>query len=251
MNLRILALFALLVAPSCAPEAAFAQTAAQPCPQFFAAGQAPAAPGTVEVCFTGFAVGYSATWREPAWSAEHITVTSAQEGEADARNGAFHPCAELPAADRATPADYDDSGFDRGHMTPAGDRGADKPQTFGMCNMVPQKPNLNRKVWAGIEASLRDLAVSGVELYVVTGPLVPTDAATLHGRVAVPSATWKAVDEVGVGAEAWTCTNTDAPVCVQETVAALAAQIGFDPYPGLAADIKVTPITLPKPTKGA
>lgn len=222
----------------------------QQCPQFFAGGVAPTVPAE-EVCFTGFAVGYKAAWGEPAWSAEVLTADSVQAGEATKRNGNFHVCAELPKAEQISSRLYAKTSFDLGHMTPAGDRGADKPETFGTCNLVPQKPALNRIVWSGIEASLRNLATSGATLYVVTGPEVLPGAQMLGGRVAVPAKTWKAVYIVGRGAEAWSCTNTDMPVCSQETVAALAAEIGFDPLPGIDRSLEAASYTLPAPTKGA
>jgi len=221
----------------------------QSCPQLFANGVAPTVPAE-EVCYTGFAIGYDAAWGESAWSAEVLTTSSVQAGEATKRNGNFHVCAELPKAERISPRFYAKSGYDLGHMTPAGDRGADKPQTFGTCNMAPQRPNLNRKVWAGIEASLRNLAATGATVYVVTGPEVSPGASMLGGRVAVPLKTWKAVYVAGRGAEAWDCTNTDTPICVQEPVSALAAEIGFDPLPGIAHSIESTAFALPPPTKG-
>lgn len=222
----------------------------QPCPQHFAGGIAPTVPAE-EVCHTGYALGYDNALGEPRWSAEVVTPQSAAAGEATKRNGAFHVDPDLPPAERVSPSVYLHSGFDLGHMTPAGNRAADKPETFSTANMVPQKPNLNRKVWAGIEASLRNLATSGTALYVVTGPEVLPGAQMLGGRVAVPAKTWKAVWIVGHGAEAWSCTNTDMPVCSQETVAALAAEIGFDPLPGIDHSLEAASYTLPAPTKGA
>src|SRR3954453_6820452 len=73
--------------------------------------------------------------------------------------------------------------------------GQAQQQSFSLANMVPQAPELNRGVWAGIETAVRDLALREGELYVVTGP-------AFHGQqlqsigpdgVLVPSATWKAV----------------------------------------------------------
>lgn len=220
------------------------------CPQFFAGGVAPTVAAE-EVCHTGYALGYDNAWGEPRWSAEVITPASATVGEATKRNGAFHVDGALPSAERVSPSVYLHSTYDLGHMTPAGDRGTDKPETFSTANMAPQKPALNRVVWAGIEASLRNLATSGATLYVVTGPEVLPGAAMLKGRVAVPVKTWKAVLVIGRGAEAWDCTNTDAPACSQETVAALAAEIGFDPLPGIDRSLEATPYPLPPPTKGA
>jgi endonuclease G len=220
------------------------------CPQFFAGGQPPIAPSTELICHTGYALGYENAWGEPAWSAELITPASAGAGEATKRNGSFHVEKLLPPAERVSPSVYLHSGYDLGHMTPAGDRGVDKPETFSTANMVPQKPNLNRKIWAGIEASLRDLATGGATLYVVTGPHVVPGATKLQGRVAIPATTWKAVYVVGHGAEAWDCTDTDMPICTQETVAALAVEIGFDPLPAVPASVKAEAYPLPAPTKG-
>jgi endonuclease G len=229
--------------------AAVAVAGSQPCPQVFAGAVAPTVAAE-EVCFQGFAVGYRAAWGEPVWSAEVLTPASVHAGEAAKRNGAFHVCAELPKAEEISPDVYAKSGYDLGHMTPAGDRGADKPETFGTCNMVPQKPNLNRKIWAGIEASLRNLATAGATVYVVTGPEVLPGAQTLGGKVAIPAKTWKAVWVVGHGAEAWDCTNTDTPDCEQETVEALASEIGFDPLPGIDRALEAVAYHLAAPTKG-
>jgi endonuclease G len=217
--------------------------------QFFAGGYAPAAPGAVVVAFDSFAVGYVGAWGEPAWSAQHETAASIAAGAAVKRNGAFHAC-DLPDGSKSvSPAAYAKSGYDLGHMTEAA-APANKPPTFGTCNMVPQRPNLNRKIWAGIEAAVRALAVSDGELYVVTGPEITPGATKLAGVVSVPAKTWKAVDDPRLGAAAYICTNADAPVCSVESVAALAAEIGFDPFPGLAESIKARPIRLPEPTKG-
>lgn len=232
-------------------DLAHGQGIAPSCPQFFVAAQAPAAPGQELICHTGYAVGYDNAWGEPAWSAEVITPRSAAAGEGAKRNGTFHVDQALPPAERVSPSLYAHSGYDLGHMTPAGDRGADKPETFSTANMVPQRPNLNRKVWAGIEASLRNLGTAGATVFVVTGPHVVMPAALVGNRVAIPVSTWKAVDIVGRGAEAWDCTNTDTPVCTQETIAALVAEIGFDPLPGLDRATKTASFTLPPPTKGA
>lgn len=215
----------------------------------FVGGAAPAAPGAIIITFDGFAVGYVKAWGEPAWSAQHETAASVAAGEAVKRNGAFHPC-DLPDGSKSvSPSVYAKSGYDLGHQTEAGSV-ADKPPTFGTCNMSPQRPNLNRKVWAGIEAAVRNLAVADGELYVVTGPEIAPDAQRLAGLVAVPSKSWKAVDAPHSGAAAYVCTNTDTPVCTVESIRALAAEIGFDPFPGLPESAKAVAIHLPHPTKG-
>lgn len=220
----------------------------------FAGGQPPAfsmASGA-PLQFTSYAVGFAPSWEEPAWCAEHLTAAQAKAGEAAPRTGNFHPEAQLPKAERVTPADYDKTGYDRGHMCPAGDFGPDKPESFSMANMVPQKPNLNRKVWAGLEAAVRQLAERDGDLYVVTGPCHDIGEPAPIGRVAVPFMTWKAVFDVKVnGAGVYRCTNADAPVCTIESVAKLVTECHGDPFPSLSPAVKSVAMTLPAPLKGA
>lgn len=229
---------------------ALALAAALQCPSPFAGGLAPAAANVEVVCFTGFEVGYSKLYDEPLWSAQEETAASVAEGEADKRNGTFYAC-ELPDGTKSIePEVYAKTGYDLGHQTEAGSRGADKAQTFGTCNMSPQTPDLNRKIWAGIEAAVRKLASTDGDIYVVTGPHIPVGAPRLKGLVAVPDASWKAVYDPKTGAAAYDCTNTATPVCTVESIATLIGRIGFDPFPGVPDKIKVVAAKLPEPTKG-
>jgi endonuclease G len=213
----------------------------------FAGDQPPVAKDAVTVTFDGFAVGYVKAWGEPAWSAQHETADSIAQAAKTTRSGSFYACTLPDGSKSVSPKVYAKSGYDLGHQTEAASQVV-KPPTFGTCNMSPQKPNLNRKVWAGIEAAVRNLAVKDGEVYVVTGPVIPDGPQRLGGVVDVPSHSWKAVYDPKSGAAAYLCQNTDMPVCSEESVAAL--QIGFDPFPGLPADVKATAITPPQPTKG-
>lgn len=247
-HLRALARLFAGLALTCVASAALATS---PCPQFFAGAQAPAAAVPTEpLCYTSYAVGFAPGWGEPAWTAEHLTADQARAGEATARVGTFHVELRLLASERITPSDYDRSGFDRGHQVPAGDVGPDKPETFSMVNMSPQTPELNRRIWAGLEAAVRALAIRDGELYVVTGPQIDPIHHLMNAKVAIPTASWKAIDDPKVGAAAYLCTNTDAPVCKVVSIAVLAFDIGFDPFPALPAEVKAVAITLPEPTKG-
>ena len=91
----------------------------------------------------------------------------------------FHEEKMLPEYHRSRNSYYKHSGFDRGHLIPssdfAGNQNAMK-STFNLCNISPQNPTFNRKVWGRLEALIRNFAREefegkGRSTYVCTGPL--------------------------------------------------------------------------------
>jgi DNA/RNA endonuclease G (NUC1) len=72
------------------------------------------------------------------------------------RKNAFHAEPMLPKEERAELADYEHTGFDRGHMAPSGDMPSLEAQqeSFSLANIAPQTPELNRGIWEGIEAAV-------------------------------------------------------------------------------------------------
>lgn len=226
-----------------------AQAHAQDGSQYAAGGQLPKSPGAVTVVLDGFAVGYRKDWGEPAWSAQHETAASIAAAAKTARNGTFHTC-DLPDGSKSVSPDaYAKTGYDLGHQTESASQ-PDKPPTFGTCNMSPQTPQLNRMIWAGIEAEVRNLSAAQGSCWVVTGPEVLAGAQVIGGAVKVPAKSWKALWCESLGAGAYACTNTAAPICTTESVTALAAEIGLDPFPGVSAAVKGVLMRLPEPTKG-
>jgi endonuclease G len=75
----------------------------------------------------------------------------------------------------ASLADYRGSGFDRGHLAPAGDMAFNKDAmsaSFFMSNMSPQLPAFNRGRWKDLESQFRDWARADGSLFIVTGPVL-------------------------------------------------------------------------------
>ena len=69
---------------------------------------------------------------------------------------------------------YKKSGYDRGHMAPAGDfrNSKEKMQdTFYLSNIAPQCPQLNRGYWLKLEKHVRQLAKDHGRVFVITGPV--------------------------------------------------------------------------------
>jgi endonuclease G len=225
------------------------------CTDVFQEGQRPSllnpklAVRTIFLCNEGFAVLVSGTARDPLWSAEHLTAEGLAAARTVPRQGQFHPDGRLPPADQAQLSDYTRSGFDRGHMSPSGDMPtADAQQeSFSLSNMVPQVGALNRGIWERLESAVRDLAIEDGQLYVITGPaFIGGSLQSLHGRVLVPSMTWKAIyDPRTGGAAAWTCTNSPQPSCDTASISALSLLIGVDPFPALPMEVKDLAMPLP------
>ena len=177
--------------------------AAPPCGQFVPDAQFPVlantklAPKTRLLCYADFAVLHSGLTHGPLWSAEHLTRAHLGEAREQVRTNKFFEDPALPPGEGATLADYKRSGFDRGHMSPAGDRwnGEAMAQSFTLANVVPQDRKNNQHLWAHIESAVRKLAVRYGEAYVVTGPLFAGQTLRTIGasHVFVPTQLYKVV----------------------------------------------------------
>ena len=120
----------------------------------------------------GYVLQHSSKDKIPLWVCEGITP--AQLSGALTRADAFQADPDLPAGERAELADYKKSGYDRGHMAPAGDQTTDgrlKRETFYLSNMAPQKPQLNQQIWAALEAKARQWLSQRGGGYIITGGL--------------------------------------------------------------------------------
>ncbi|MEH2399902.1 DNA/RNA non-specific endonuclease [Nostoc sp.] len=99
--------------------------------------------------------------------------------------------------------DFSGSGFDRGHMTPSGDRTSsvtNNSATFLMSNMIAQAPDNNQGIWANLEDYARTLVGQGKKLYIISGGYGMGGTGSngrfytiANGRVEVPNRTWKII----------------------------------------------------------
>ncbi|MBM6993357.1 MAG: DNA/RNA non-specific endonuclease [Prevotella sp.] len=106
---------------------------------------------------------------------------------------------DVDASYRVNTFDYNRSGYDRGHMCPAGDNKWDSQtmaQCFLMTNICPQGHNLNSGDWNDLEIKCRDWARHYGEIYIVCGPILYDNAHRRIGqrhKVTVPDAFFKVV----------------------------------------------------------
>lgn len=172
------------------------------CRGIFADGNPPAVRNqqtlqTRALCYSSFAVLHSGRSRTPVYVAERLNSSVLTEAQNNQRTNKFFADARLPRAERAELEDYHGSGFDRGHMAPAGDMaGSDAmAQSFSLANMVPQAPLNNRRAWASIEKATRKyvMRASG-DVYVITGPVFDGTPPTIgSNHVWVPQHLFKLV----------------------------------------------------------
>lgn len=77
--------------------------------------------------------------------------------------------------DKVTSEDYNGSGYDRGHLSPAADNSHSTEamkDCMEMTNIIPQTPELNRGPWKKLEENCRDWCKrDGSTVYIVAGPI--------------------------------------------------------------------------------
>ena len=129
------------------------------------------------VCHLGYVTGHNNDNKTPEWVIEHVTPKmAASSGSATREDQDFDADTLLPTKGQAVSADYDGSGYDKGHQAPAADfKGNQKflDDTFFYSNAVPQiGAGFNRSIWRSLETQVRKLSTdSKRDIYVITGPI--------------------------------------------------------------------------------
>jgi endonuclease G len=97
----------------------------------------------------------------------------------------------------ATDKDYENSGYDRGHLAPASDMGWSEitmEESFYYSNMSPQDPSFNRGIWKKSEELIRAWAIENNSLYIATGPILSNNLQTIGpNKVSVPNYYYKVI----------------------------------------------------------
>jgi endonuclease G, mitochondrial len=201
----------LMVLSGCLSAPAWAQSIPSECRRMVAATGVPfvraaAADGTI-LCRDGYLLLHSSERKTPYWVAERLTPANfVGPGDRKAQGDPFakDPDLESEGLPAAAPGDYlgkksriQKRSFDRGHMAPAANMKFSEEATtesFYMSNMAPQQGlNLNRHIWADLEAVVRRWACDRRDLYVFTGPIYDEQEPDTLGpaEVAVPTAFFK------------------------------------------------------------
>ena len=147
--------------------------------------------------FAHYTICYRESYEQAEWSAYCLTEERLVKNAG--RSNDFRPDPEI-STDSASLADYKNSGYDRGHLSPAADFAFDEDamsETFYMSNMSPQAGPFNRGIWKSLESQVRAWAKRFGRVYVVSGPVLEKKAdeygAIGENKVAVPEFYYKVI----------------------------------------------------------
>ncbi len=148
-----------------------------------------------------YVMSYSSSRATPNWVSWRL-------GRADLgtalRQKEFYPSNALPRGwYKPQQSNYKNSGFDKGHNCPSGDRTSNSranKSTFYIDNIFPQAPKHNQSLWEHLERYCRDQVLLGNEVYIVMGSYGQGGIGNYgyrktidNGRITVPSNVWKVV----------------------------------------------------------
>ena len=143
---------------------------------------------------TYYTLSFSKKDEQAEWVAYFLT-RSMLTGQSERGNN-FRPDPSVLSGS-AQLIDYKNSGYDRGHLCPAGDMTFSEQamsETFYLSNMSPQVPAFNRGIWKNLESLVREWAQEDDSIYIVTGGILSESKGTIGAdRVTVPSRFYKVI----------------------------------------------------------
>jgi len=166
-------------------------------------------PSDTYIMHSAMALGYSEAHEQARWVA-HIILPDIMHGVVfrsnDFRSDTLIATGSAVEADYFLKTmkpdgtwEYDGFGFDRGHLAPSADfrwSATALSESYYYSNMSPQLADFNRGRWSEMESQLRGYVMehSGVQLYVVTGPVLEPDLPVIErgvNKVAIPKRFFK------------------------------------------------------------
>jgi len=159
----------------------------------------PSSPNSQVVKHTYYTMSYNEEHEQPEWVAYELSAEQFK-GKGFKRKDNFRPDPKVKTKSAGL-SDYKRSGYDRGHLVPAGDMTFDEramSETFYMSNMSPQIRNFNGGIWRELEENTRDWAKKFKHLYVVSGPVLTVRPLGEIGRndVSIPRSYYKVLLDI-------------------------------------------------------
>ena len=146
----------------------------------------------VIVYHDNFALSYNESYEQAEWVFYELKEENVNKGNFKRPYFISDPKVKTKSADYRN---YKNSGYDRGHLCPAGDMNFSKEafdDTFYTSNISPQKNDFNSGVWNRLEQKTRYWSQKYNDIYVVTGGILSDDLKTIGSeKVSVPKYFYK------------------------------------------------------------
>ena len=146
------------------------------------------------ITHTGYSLLYNEACEQASWVAYVLTGEETHKLYNRTDKFIVDP---LVNTGSANDNDYKGSGYDRGHLAPAGDMGwsaKTMAESFYYSNMSPQEPSFNRGIWKKLEELVRTWAIENDKLYIVTAPVLTKGLPTIGAnKVSVPKYYYKVI----------------------------------------------------------
>lgn len=148
---------------------------------------------------SGYSLLYDEYYEQAQWVAYELDAKKVLNSFE--RTNKFLKDPSVPG-ESATNADYQGSGYDRGHLAPAADMGYSEitmKESFFYSNMSPQVPGFNRGIWKKLEEQVRQWASDYHQIFIVTGPVLRQGLPTMGpNEVAIPEFYYKVVLDTNI-----------------------------------------------------
>ena len=139
----------------------------------------------IKLFYTGFTVSFNPAMHQPNYCVWELTSDKANGTEK--RVSKFRPDDDVLGC--ATLDDYRNSGFDRGHMVPAGDMKWDSQAMLDshyLTNICPQTHALNGGRWSSLENKCREWVARDSVLIIACGPILTDRMPRAIGESSIP-----------------------------------------------------------------
>lgn len=203
--------------------------------------------GQEVLSYPGYKLLYNEEHEQASWVAYELKASEVNGNVERANN--FRPDPNISTGS-ASLSDYKYSGYDRGHLIPAGDvtwSESAMSSTFMLSNISPQTAGFNRGDWRILESYVRNWAKKEGSVYVVTGPVLTQGIKERIGpnSVSVPRYYFKVVldytvpEQKGIGFIMPNTKIVDPIESYAVTIDSVEVFTGIDFYPHLLDKIEI------------
>jgi endonuclease G, mitochondrial len=188
---------------------------------------------------TNYSLSYSEADEQAEWVYYELTAEMVRGKQP--RTDDYRPDSTITTVS-AQLEDYRGSGYDRGHLCPAGDmklNHVSMSESFYLSNCSPQDRDFNAGIWNDLENKVRSWAINSGSLYVVTAGILTSNKGKIgSNEVTIPKCFYKVLyDPRGQGKMiAFILANENSTKPLQEfvvTVDSLESLTGIDFFPAL------------------